>query len=65
LTRCDPTTAMQSHAEFAELIAAVVTVYPEHIDSKHDKTSLRQVEVPRMGVVVLMHTITYPHTRDG
>jgi len=41
LTSMDPNTPMVSLKEFALLLAAVVKVYPERMDSKFDKTTLR------------------------
>lgn len=38
----DPNTPMKTLEEFAGLLAAVVVVYPEHMDKKRDKTTLRQ-----------------------
>ena len=39
----DPNVAMHSLVELARLIAAVVVVYPEHMDTTHDKTTLRRI----------------------
>ena len=39
----DPNTPMQNLEEFVGLVAAVVAVYPERMDTKHDKTTLRRV----------------------
>jgi hypothetical protein len=45
LTSMDPNAPMQSLLEFASLLAAVAKVYPERMDLKSDKTTLRQVLV--------------------
>ena len=41
----DPNTAMKSREEFTQLLAAVAKVYPQHLDSKKGKTTLRKVLV--------------------
>ena len=43
LNDMDPNMPMQNLEEFAGLVAAVVAVYPERMDTKHDKTTLRRV----------------------
>ena len=43
LLQMNPNVAMLSLAEFAHLIAAVVVVYPQHMDTTHDKTTLRRI----------------------
>jgi len=41
LKSMNPNTQMSSLLEFARLLAAVVKVYPERVDSKFDKTTMR------------------------
>lgn len=43
LKKMDPNAPMKTLVEFAELLAAVVVIYPERLDVRDDKTTLRSV----------------------
>ena len=42
LKEMHPNTVMESRLEFARLVAAMVTMYPERMDMRHDKSTLRR-----------------------